>query len=204
MSIKALIFDFGGVLARTPERKRRQEWEARLGLRQGEADSVVFHSDMGQKAQQGEIDEETLWRWVGQHLGLPAVELAAFRRDFWADDYLDEALIKEIRRWRAAYQTAIISNAADGLRHTLEEEYRIAGDFDLIVVSAEEKVMKPAAEIYRRTLSRLGRPAEEAIFIDDTEINVAAARKLGMKGIHVRPGLDIIVELKKLVNNINE
>jgi hypothetical protein len=47
---------------------------------------------MGIKAQLGQIDETALWQWVGQQLELSPVELAAFQRDFWADDVVDEAL----------------------------------------------------------------------------------------------------------------
>ena len=49
-----------------------------------------------------------------------------------------------------------------------------------IVVSGEEKLLKPDPAIYYRALHRFGLRAEEALFIDDREINVEGARAVGM------------------------
>jgi HAD superfamily hydrolase (TIGR01509 family) len=65
----------------------------------------------------------------------------------------------------------------------LAEKYLIADDFDLIVCSAEESVMKPDAEIYFRTLVRLGCKPSETIFVDDNEENVSGANDLGIRAI---------------------
>ncbi|MCB8967866.1 MAG: HAD family phosphatase [Ardenticatenaceae bacterium] len=196
--IQAVIFDFGGVLVRTPDRSSRKQWEDKLGLAEWESEQIVFNSEMGIKAQCGEVSDAALWQWVGARLALSADELAAFQEAFWAGDVLDTALIDAIRGLRPFYQTAIISNAADGLRQALHTTYPIADAFDLIVVSAEEKVMKPKPDIYLRTLERLGRQPEEAVFIDDFAHNIAAARQLGMAAIHYQPGTDMKAELAAL------
>lgn len=198
MTIEAVIFDVGGVLVRTPDRSSRHAWEKKLGLDEWGSEKLVFGGEMGTRAQRGEITEEALWQWIGQHLALSAEELNAFRTGFWAGDVLDEALVSYIRRLRPRYQTAVISNATDNLRHGLTEVYPIADAFDLIVCSAEEQVMKPDPAIYRRTLQRLGRRPEEAVFIDDTADNVTAARQLGMHALHFDPGVDVPAELAKL------
>jgi HAD superfamily hydrolase (TIGR01509 family) len=68
------------------------------------------------------------------------------------------------------------------------------------VISAEEKVMKPDAEIYRRTLARLGRRPEETVFIDDSLENVLGAQALGMAAVHFRPGTNVLTELKEILS----
>jgi glucose-1-phosphatase len=196
--IQAIIFDVGGVLLRTEDRSYRRRWEEKLGLDDWAADEIVFNSEMGVQAQTGLVTEETHWQWVGQHLGLSPAELSQFRQDFWAGDRLDEALVAYIGRLQGRYQTAIISNAMDGLRHSLTHTYPIAQFFDLIVVSAEEKVMKPKPEIYQRTLARLGRQPHEAVFIDDFRHNVLAARELGMTAVHFSADLNLPHELEKM------
>lgn len=196
--IKAIIFDVGGVLIRTEDHQSRRAWEQKLGLSKWESEQIVFNSEMGQKAQQGVITDEALWQWVGQRLKLTEADLAAFRTGFWAGDVLDTGLVDFIRRLRPAYQTAIISNATDGLHASLAEQHKIADVFDLIVGSAREKVMKPAPEIYERTLERLGRQPNEAVFIDDFAHNIEAAQALGWHTIHFRPGTNIPTELAKL------
>jgi len=189
--IKAIIFDVGGVLIRTRDWTLRHKWEDRLGLAKGETDELVFGRPMGLRAQLGEITSDQLWTWIGQRLKMSDSELSNFQRDFWAKDELDRELIGLIRRLRPNYQTAIISNAMDDLRLMLTDKHLIASDFDLIVCSAEEGVMKPDAEIYRRTLKRIGREPAESIFVDDNMDNILAARALGFHDIRFTPEVDL-------------
>jgi 2-haloacid dehalogenase len=58
------------------------------------------------------------------------------------------------------------------------------GHFRDIVVSGDEKLMKPDAAIYRLCLDRNGLAAGNCIFIDDQPKNVAAAAALGIDAIH--------------------
>ena len=196
--IKAIIFDVGGVLIRTDDPNPRRQWEKKLGLTERESEQIVFNSEMGLKAQRGDITDEALWNWVGQRLRLSEAELADFRTGFWAGDVLDAGLVNYIRRLRPAYQTAVISNATDGLHASLTYQHQIADAFDIIVGSAVEKVMKPDPEIYQCTLQRLGRLPQEAVFIDDFAHNIEAAQALGWHTIHFRPDTDVPVELAKL------
>jgi epoxide hydrolase-like predicted phosphatase len=196
--IKAIIFDVGGVLVRTSNWSLRRKWEYSLGLKPGESDEIVFGRPMGIKAQLGEISDHQLWHWIGQRLDLSASELSTFHRDFWANDELNNELIDLIRILRPNYQTAVLSNFPDNLRQLLAEKYVIADDFDLIVCSAEEGVMKPDAEIYLRTLTRLGCKPSEAIFVDDNEENVSGAQGLGIRAIQFSREVNLKVLLSGL------
>lgn len=196
--IKAIIFDVGGVLVRTANRSRRSALEQRLGLQPGESEIIVFNGEMGLKAQQGAITTLELWQWIQQHLRLTDEEFLAFRQDFWGGDQLDTTLIDLIRRLKKRYQTAIISNAADNLNQTLTVDYPMADAFDLIVGSAYEKIMKPDRIIFERTLARLGRQPEEAIFIDDFAHNIEGARAVGLHTIHFTPQTDLPAALAAL------
>ncbi|MEI2422138.1 HAD-IA family hydrolase, partial [Arthrospira platensis SPKY2] len=99
--------------------------------------------------------------------------LADFQQRFWAGDRLDQGLVAYIQSLRPRYQTAIISNFKDDLLALITHTYPMAHAFDLIVGSAYEGIMKPDPRIFQRTLARLGRSPEEAIFIDDFPHNVA-------------------------------
>lgn len=194
--IQAIIFDVGGVIVRTYDHSGRRRWEQKLGLPTGGSDEVVFNSEMGQAAQRGEVTDEALWAWVGDYLRLDS-SLPGFRRDFWAGDAVDTDLMALIRSLRPRYQTAIISNATDGLNRGLVD-YGIADAFDLIVGSAYEKVMKPDAAIFERTLQRLGRRPGEAVFIDDAPANIAGAKAAGLHAIRFTIELDLRAELRRL------
>jgi epoxide hydrolase-like predicted phosphatase len=201
--IKAIIFDVGGVLIRTTDHSYRRRWEAKLGLEPGEAEDIVFNSEMGQKAQRGEISDEELWRWIGERLDL-GQKLEDFRQDFWAGDVLDKDLVALIRSLRPHYQTAVISNATDALHGSLAGQLGIADAFDVIVGSAYEGIMKPSPAIYKRALAALDRRAQESVFIDDFQHNVEAAQSLGMSAVHFHPGLDLAAELAGLGVQIPE
>jgi epoxide hydrolase-like predicted phosphatase len=202
MTIKAIIFDFGGVLVRTADRSSRQRLERRLGLAEWQSEKIVFNNEMGQKAQRGEATNEALWQSVADRLSLSPEALTQFQQEFWGGDALDEALVDLIRALKTKYATALISNATDGLRQTLTGKYPVADAFDLIVISAEEKTMKPGPEIYLRTLDRLGVKAAESVFVDDFAENIVAARSLGMQAIHFNPSVNVAAELKKLGVNL--
>jgi putative hydrolase of the HAD superfamily len=195
-AIRAVLFDVGGVLVRTHDHSGRRAWEERLGLAAGEAEAIVLNSEMGRRAQHGQITTAALWEWVRERLGL-GDELDAFRRDFWRGDAVDDELVALIGRLRPRYQLAIISNASDSLLPVLEA-YGLLPAFDVIVGSAAEGVMKPHPDIYRRALARLGRAPEEAVFIDDAPANVEGARAVGMAAIHFTPALDLEAELAEL------
>ena len=55
--------------------------------------------------------------------------------------------------------------------------------FRVILVSGDEKLVKPDAAIYRLALARFGVAAGDAVFVDDRADNVAGAEAVGMTGI---------------------
>lgn len=62
-----------------------------------------------------------------------------------------------------------------------EEEDAFFRRFRDIVVSGEEKLLKPDPALFYRALDRFGLRPEQALFIDDREINVEGARAVGMR-----------------------
>ncbi|MDO5294651.1 MAG: HAD family phosphatase [bacterium] len=51
------------------------------------------------------------------------------------------------------------------------------------VVSAYVKLLKPDYAIYKKLLTTYGLRAEECVFLDDTKVNITAAKEVGMNGI---------------------
>jgi epoxide hydrolase-like predicted phosphatase len=183
--IRALITDFGGVLVRTRTDRSRRELERRIGLPLNTIEDRVFASEWSLRAQHGDVSEEEFWSQVVRDFELDRRGMTGreFRREFFADDFLDEELMALIRGVRPSIKTGLISNAWSGLRSIIRAEFPIDDAFDAVVVSAEEKMMKPAARIYQVALDRLGVRPEESIFLDDVKVNVEAANALGMQGV---------------------
>mgnify|MGYP002629937662 CR=1 FL=1 len=68
-------------------------------------------------------------------------------------------------------------------------------NFDGVVVSGQEKTRKPFPEIYNIILKRYHINPENAIFIDDNEENVNAAKKLKLNGIHYKTHTQLLKSL---------
>lgn len=64
-----------------------------------------------------------------------------------------------------------------------------------IVVSGDEKLVKPDAALYRLALARFGLDAGHAIFIDDNASNVAGAEAIGLRSILFRDAAHTRAEL---------
>ncbi len=200
--IEALITDFGGVLARTRTGGSRRALEQRLGLPPNSVDARVFESELSRTAMCGGASEEQVWLALERELDLPQFGLTwqTFQSEFFAEDFLDEELVALIRSVRPGLKTGLISNAWDGLRDVLYTRIPIADAFDTIVISAEEKIMKPDPRIYQLTLERLGVPADGAIFLDDFIENVHAANNVGMYGVHFQSSAQAQQDIRALID----
>jgi epoxide hydrolase-like predicted phosphatase len=181
--IRAVIFDWGGVLMRTVDASPRLAWDARLGLGPGSVNRLVFKSPMWRRAQLGQISDAAFWADLGVRLNLSSESLAEFRRDFWAGDRLDGDLVALIRSLRPRYKTALLSNFSGQLRQLLTQ-HGLIDAFDVIVISGEEGLLKPDARIYHLAAERLGVPVADCLFVDDFEENVTGARAAGMPALH--------------------
>ncbi len=201
--IRALISDFGGVLMRTRTDESRRALECHLNLPPHTLEDRVFSCEMSQRAMRGEISELVLWQFLASDLDLPRYGLTwqEFQSQFFGEDFLDEDLMTFIRSTRPALKTGLVSNAWDGLREVLQTRVPIADAFDVVVVSAEEKVMKPDPRIYHRALERLGVTAGEAIFLDDFIENIHAANALGLRGVHFRSSAQAQSDIRTLLDN---
>ena len=66
------------------------------------------------------------------------------------------------------------------------QKYDFLGLFDEIVVSGEERMIKPDKAIYRVLVERTGLDPATTVFVDDSPPNVAAAGELGFTALAFR------------------
>jgi putative hydrolase of the HAD superfamily len=199
VSIAAVIFDYGSVLARTLNPTPRTAWEHRLGLEPGVLQRTVHNQTSWIAAQSGHITPEAHWHDVGATLGLLPAETANLRAAFYRGDVVNAELITRIDRLRiAGVCTALLSNFSRELRGLLAAQ-DLLQRFDHIAISAEIGVMKPDATAYRTMLDMLAIPADACVFIDDQPANVDAARALGLHGIVFRDNVTCLTELNHLL-----
>jgi putative hydrolase of the HAD superfamily len=200
-----VTFDVGGVLKTTPASSLRT-WEARLGLPKGGVEGAIYYDAVCQQAMIGKASVADIWASVERQFPLSAAEFGLLRADYvdtmrslaW-----DIELLDFIGTLKPRYKTGLISNGFPGQRERVEREIG-SSTFDVMVLSAEEAVLKPGPEIYRRALARLGVAAEETIFVDDMLPNVEGARAVGLHAILYTDSLDIRDQISRLLRTCRE
>ncbi|WP_205862443.1 HAD-IA family hydrolase [Planosporangium thailandense] len=183
MVVRAVVFDIGGVLEITPALGWDTVWADRLGLSPAEFYERTF--PVWRAGSIGAICEADVHRRLGDLLGLAETQVDALMSDVWTEylGSLNVELSEYFRGLRPRYRTAILSNSFVGAREREHERYGFGDITDLIVYSHEVGMSKPDPRIYELTCGRLGVRPEEAIFLDDVEPFVDAARQAGMQAI---------------------
>jgi len=199
MSIRAVIFDLGGVLVRTENRGPRTQLAAHQGLTYDELSALVFDGQSSHQAMKGEITTAEHWEAIRKTLEVSKKEFPQVPLEFWGGDALDEDLINYLRNLRPHYKTALLSNAWDDLRQMIEEIWKIDDAFDQILISAEVGLVKPDRLIYERIISDLGVKPAEAVFVDDFPHNVKAAKAAGLEAIHFLGPDQVLGDLQSLL-----
>ncbi len=186
MSIRAVIFDLGGVLVRTEDHTPRERLAKNFGLTYDELYKLIFDNESARLATLGKITAAEHWEAVRENLALSEGELPNLPDQFWGGDSLDKDLVDLIRSLQPTYKTGLLSNAWDEVRDFLVNRWRIEDAFHEVVISAEVGLAKPDLRIYRLTLARLEVAPSEAVFVDDFVENVRAAQEVGMHAIRFR------------------
>ena len=198
MTIRAVFFDFGGVIQRTDFQAPRQHLAERFGMDYDDIDKLVFATESARRASVGEIQEDVHWQQVLKRLKQPASELQTIKDGFFGGDVVDRKLVDFIRSLRENYHVGLISNAWDGMRAHLERTGLIEL-FETVIISAEVGVMKPEAKIYHLALEQAQVKANEAVFVDDMPVNIEACESRGMTGILFNDPQKSIERLKKVL-----
>ena len=177
---RAFIFDFGRVISAQKPDALFHAYEAELGLAPDTINSVMFDSPYWQQALVGEMEMFAYWQAIGPALNLRTAEAVTdFQARYYKDEKINNGVLEIIRRLFGRTKLAILSNHPPGL-HAWLTDWGIDRLFDVVVCSGDEGMSKPDPRVFDLTLQRLGLSPPEAVFIDDTEGHVAAARALGM------------------------
>jgi epoxide hydrolase-like predicted phosphatase len=104
------------------------------------------------------------------------------------------ALMRDLRE--RGYKLAICTNNVREWESQWRAKLPVDEIFHDVVDSAFVGTRKPEAKIYELTLDRLGIAAEQALFIDDIEVNCTAARDLGIHVIWFKTTEQAIAEIE--------
>ena len=198
--IRAVIWDFGGVLLRTEDYTPRDKLAESIGKKREELEYLLYAGESSRSAQSGQITWQAHLDYVAGSLGLQPYEMEDFLERFWKGDRLDADLLNSIRSLKKHYKMGLLSNAFENLRELIGEYWKFDDVFDKVIVSAEVGMMKPEARIYQLMLRELEVAAAEAVFVDDFLENVESAREVGLYAIHFKSPQQALGELEEILN----
>jgi putative hydrolase of the HAD superfamily len=144
--------------------------------------------------------EADVWLEFACLFRLTADEVRMLSHDLFAGEAVDQELAAYIRSLRPRYKTALLSNAWPEARKSLCERRGLGDLTDTLILSCEERLMKPDTRIYHLAADRLGVAPEEALFVDDYLPNVEGARDAGLCAIHHTAREATLSELSSLLS----
>lgn len=183
MNIKAIIFDAGGVLHSSENHHMYEDIKKMLGISDEQFEQ--HYPELVELAVVGDITEDEFWQRfmmaTGSKAQLPSESL--FKRHYKKRFKAHVDVLNVVKKLKAeGYKVAVLSDTIPS-HYQVNQEYGLYDDFPIQTFSFQVGVKKPDESIYTMTLDKLGCKPSEAIFIDDKQVNVVAAEKIGIHGI---------------------
>jgi putative hydrolase of the HAD superfamily len=202
LSIRAVLFDFGGVISSSPfEAFAHLETERGLPpdfIRTVNATNP--DTNAWARLERGEVDLETfgrLWSDEARRLGHELDGRLVLER---LAGEIRPRMVDAIRACGTKYKTACLTNNFTRAEAVLSEEVAaVYALFDEVLESRVLGVRKPDPRFSELACDALGVRPDECVFLDDLGVNLKPARALGMHTIKVADPDVALAELEELV-----
>jgi putative hydrolase of the HAD superfamily len=181
--IKAVLFDLGGVyfedgtdkflkiLSKTTDKPYEELYPIfrkgkSLEYRKNKITGKEFFNWAAKKLDTKLSGNELNRMWVSQYTEIPGIKQS----------------IKKLKK-RGIKVTILSDNVPERIIF-LQKKYCFLDLFDDIVLSYEVNLTKASTKIFKLALSRIGiKHPKDVIFVDDREVNLKVAKKMGIKTI---------------------
>jgi putative hydrolase of the HAD superfamily len=196
--VKGLLVDFGGVLTTNVFESFKQFCEAE-GLAPDAfltlmRDKPEARTEL-RRVETGEIDEAEFCVILGGLLGVKETDGLIDR--LFAGMQPDVAMVDAVKKAKTlGIRTGLISNSLGEGRYDRSAFPEL---FDGVVISGEEGMHKPNADIYLLGCERVGLPPEECVFVDDLRENCEGAEAVGMTAVLHRGAETTLPEVERLL-----
>ncbi len=184
LKIKAIIFDFGGVLIDWSPHNLYKDYFADDAAIDAFLEEIDFYHWNAQQDKGRSFAEavEIQSAKFPQH-----AELIKAYADNWINSItgMKVDVVKLLYRLKAkGFPVYGLSNWSAETFPLVAEEFSFLKDLDKVVLSGAVKMIKPEPEIFHYLLAQIPESAEECLFIDDSLANIEAAQKLGFQTVH--------------------
>jgi putative hydrolase of the HAD superfamily len=196
-AIRVCLFDMDGVV-RKWEPRHALRAEATCGLPVGALRAAAFSIPEYEASLRGEITFAD-WCSATRHEIAMRYPLSAAAQavDKWQADKgkVDPDVVSVIRRTRQLLPVGLLSNAHDALSADLQF-LGLDGLFDLVICSADVGLIKPDPALYKESVRLFNVSPAECFFTDDSPVNVAAARRVGIDAEIFTGAADLAAQLE--------
>jgi len=197
--IKAIIFDFGGVVA---EEKAEDFWkQACKKVNINYPDSLPSFEKLVPYISTGKISNEKFWQMMLKDLVID--DDAKKYENVLYEAYAEITKIRpemmdlvELLK-NNGYVTALLSDTDENVAR-YNKEHKRYDYFSPVILSSEVGIAKPDRRMYELMLRELSIPPTECVYTDDRERNLIPAKELGMKTILFESSEKLKKGLKKL------
>ena len=197
MKRKAIIFDMGGVLVDLDMDGCKRAFIENLGF-----DEInIILDPCHQKGVIGEMEEGLIeadeFRSYVLERSNPGAQPHQVDEAFW---HILHSIAPEkiclLKKLAKKYDLYMLSNNNPVALPRSEEMFKEAGfpmyeNFKKCYISCQMKALKPSEKFYKAVMEDIALPAEDMIFVDDSQRNVEGAIAAGLPAVYYEPGTDL-------------
>jgi putative hydrolase of the HAD superfamily len=203
--IRAVIWDFGGVVTSSPFEAFAQ-YEATHGLPENfirSVNSVNPDTNAWARFERAEIDAPTFSRLFGQESKALGHQVAGADVLALLSGTIRVRVVDALKALKGRYKLGCITNNVPaghgpGMAGTMEKAeavHQVMALFDHVIESAKLGIRKPDPRIYELMCEALAVSPQECLFLDDLGINLKPAKAMGMATIKVTSEAQLLYDL---------
>lgn len=200
--IKAITFDLDGVYFVNGKSNFISNL-GKLGVSGEEAKRVFLQSDeMNHQYKEGKMTDDEYWNWAAKEWKLNKTPTELI--DLLISGYeVDNNVVEVVKKVKAnGYKTLICSNNFKARIEGLQKRFGFLNDFDAWVFAYEVGASKPSTKIFQELVDKSGVDANEIVFADDNNDNLAGAKEVGIQAFFYEGFDKFIKTLKELGVNV--
>lgn len=181
------IFDLGNVIVDIDFKRVLGVWSKLSGVPLATLSERFTMGEVFQQHERGEVSDEDFARQLSDEMGV-SLSFEQFAEGWQAVFVaLRPEVIAIMHKLREDGHRVVVLSNTNRLHcnHWPQHYPEVAATADHMYLSQDLGMRKPEARIYQHVLNAENIPAEQAVFFDDVEANIIAARIEGITAIHV-------------------
>ena len=202
MTIKAIVFDLGGVVLDLDFSNFYNRIITQSPLNKPQTPIMLEFFRQSDIYHQGNMSDKEFYQLACDLLQIVMLNQSEFFNAFNSIiSGFNPEVVEIIRQIRdnGRYKLLALSNVnASHWDYIQKKKWEFIDYFDELILSHEIHLIKPDPKVFNYTIQKVGCKPNQIVFIDDGLNNVRSARELGIIGIKYTNKDELIEELKKL------